>query len=415
MDHKWKQDLQRKVAAYRESPPDIDRHALERRMAEAARAGQRRMTRAWARRIVAAAALAALAVPMVDRLLPEASAPETALQAITPPSATHAAGETIPPQEAATATSRTAAPMTATTTNGNTHTGTPAMVQAITTQPQAAADTADTQDARTAETTPADSPPLKVLRMTPNHRSHDMERPTTEHAIRHRRCVSASLFMANAMTSHDNAAIIPTILNRADPIGSHTSTLGGSYSRPQLAQSKPGTSAVHHRQPVRVGAKISYPIGNGWRVEGGLIYSYLYSELTSRNNNYSYETRQRLHYIGMPIAVSYTFWSGRRFSAYATAGGMIEKMVDGRADTQTIVGATVESDVSSDVSIRPLQLSAGGAMGIECSLADRIGAYVEPGFSYHFDNGSGVPTFYSEKPLAFSLCIGLRISLRGGN
>ena len=42
---------------------------------------------------------------------------------------------------------------------------------------------------------------------------------------------------------------------------------------------------------------------------------------------------------------------------------------------------------------------------------DLVGIYLEPGVSYYFDNGSFVETVYRERPLNFSLGIGLRFNL----
>ena len=51
------------------------------------------------------------------------------------------------------------------------------------------------------------------------------------------------------------------------------------------------------------------------------------------------------------------------------------------------------------------------AVGAEWRFADRLGAYIEPGLSYSFDNGSSVPTVYADRPLAFSLSLGLRLDV----
>ena len=59
----------------------------------------------------------------------------------------------------------------------------------------------------------------------------------------------------------------------------------------------------------------------------------------------------------------------------------------------------------------PLQWSVGASLGIGYRFNGLVGIYLEPGVSYYFDNGSFVETVYRERPLNFSLGIGLRFNL----
>ena len=77
----------------------------------------------------------------------------------------------------------------------------------------------------------------------------------------------------------------------------------------------------------------------------------------------------------------------------------------------TTVGSDSRAGGSHSVAIGPLQLSATAAIGAEWHFSSNIGAYAEPGVTCHFDNGSGVSTFYSENPVAFSLTLGLRFNI----
>ena len=187
-----------------------------------------------------------------------------------------------------------------------------------------------------------------------------------------------------------------------------------SNSAPVLfTNDNPVTRDADHRQPLRAGIKFRYNIDNHWGIESGITYSYLSSTLRSGSRSISSDVEQRLSYIGIPLNVTRYLWSGNRWGVYASAGGMVEKMVKGRRSFSTSVGG--ESDASSveNVSIRPLQYSVNASAGIEYRIWNGIGLYAEPSVDYHFDNGSDIPTIYSDRPLNFALGVGLRFDFGG--
>ena len=167
-----------------------------------------------------------------------------------------------------------------------------------------------------------------------------------------------------------------------------------------------------HYLPIRLGMTLSFRLNNRWSIESGLVYSRLSSDyLTTMENvalgtiGYTSKIEQRLNYLGVPLKVNHQLWENRHFGVYLSAGGMVEKMVDG-----CIKDAT--SKVGESVSIGPLQFSVNGAFGAEYKLIDLLSIYAEPGVGYYFDNGSTVPTFYQDKPFSFNLNLGLRFNLK---
>ena len=167
-----------------------------------------------------------------------------------------------------------------------------------------------------------------------------------------------------------------------------------------------------HHQPVRFGITLSYRLNNRWSIESGLVYSRLSSDyLTTEEDvargtiKYTSKIEQRLNYLGIPLKVNFYLWENRHFAAYLSAGGMVEKMVDGCVKDAT-------SKVGESVSIGPLQFSVNGAVGAEYKLIDLLSIYAEPGVGYYFDNGSTIPTFYQDKPFSFNLNLGLRFNLK---
>ena len=147
---------------------------------------------------------------------------------------------------------------------------------------------------------------------------------------------------------------------------------------------------VHHRQPVRVGMSFRYWLNDRWNLESGLFYTLLASDITTTTAGSATVTKQRLNYIGVPLNVGYQLWTGHRFNLYVSAGGTIEKMLDAK----------------------PWQFSAGGAFGAEFQLTNRFSLYAEPGVSYYFPDDSDFSTFYKDRPLNFSFSLGLRFNLK---
>ena len=173
---------------------------------------------------------------------------------------------------------------------------------------------------------------------------------------------------------------------------------------------EPVEENVHHRQPIRFGLSLRYALNDRWSIDAGLSYTMLSSDFSFSATHYYAEVEQRLNYVGIPISVNYQLWSNRHFNVYASAGGIVEKMVKGKQHFKVTVPSISERDES--VSIGPLQLSINGALGAEYQFVDWLSIYAEPGLGYYFDNGSSVPTFYQEKPLNFNLNLGLRLNIK---
>lgn len=415
MNHNWTDDIRNKLEGYTEQPPCHDPMALCDRMAKAARKARRKaIIMTLGPRLAAAAAVLAIAIPATITMLQhshdDTSAPTTINSHTTSRPNTPLASHSQPsPSEPATVTTVSAdylaytspAPRAAievlkseSSADQQVHPATDAAVTALTTaKPQEhPADPAAHSAAprRQRSLLPAASPQSSVT--------------TSPHPI------SASLSLGAAATDRGiNTATSTAMLTKADPFGWHASQFRGENSMPALAQDNPTTTSSHHSQPITIAMTIGYRLNRHWSLSTGLSYSYHKSEFSASGDNYSSLTTRRLHYIGVPVAASYTLWSNRHLSVYATAGGSIEKAVAGKADTRTIVNGKEQNSDSHNVSISALQLSANAALGAQLLLAPRLAAYAEPGVSYHFHNGSSVPTFYSDNPLAFSLRIGLRM------
>lgn len=169
---------------------------------------------------------------------------------------------------------------------------------------------------------------------------------------------------------------------------------------------------VKHRHPVKLGASVRFGLAGRFGLETGLNYSYHSSDIASGDDKGGYTTEQKLHFVGIPVAVSYDIWHTDFLEVYASAGGAAEFCVSGRSHTEYVEDGKVTGTANADVRDKRPQWSVGASAGVQYNVSNAIGVYVEPGVSYYFDNGSGVNTVYKDKPLNFNLNVGLRFTFR---
>ena len=57
-----------------------------------------------------------------------------------------------------------------------------------------------------------------------------------------------------------------------------------------------------------------------------MTYSYLGSDISQETGNARMETKQKLHYVGIPVNVNYSVLRTNRLNLYASAGVEVEKL-----------------------------------------------------------------------------------------
>lgn len=181
------------------------------------------------------------------------------------------------------------------------------------------------------------------------------------------------------------------------------------YNQPEV------TTEYSHKMPVKIGASIRYDFNKFLGIESGLTYSFLSSDLkTGDEGAVSSWSKgvQSMHYLGIPLNLSFNIFSSRYFNAYVTAGGLMEKCVRGSLKTDEYLDGKYHGSSSTALKQKGLQWSVNGAAGIQVNILPQLGLYMEPGVSHHFSNNSKVRTIYSDKPTDFSLSFGLRYTFR---
>ena len=150
-----------------------------------------------------------------------------------------------------------------------------------------------------------------------------------------------------------------------------------------------------HAVPLSLNASVTLSFTDRWMITTGLRYTYLHSDITVLGDLSQY--CQEIHYLGIPVKASWTFWRSSKLNSYISAG------------------ATIEFPISGSVAGKPLdvpyQWSAGMGIGLQYDKTPHIGIYIEPEVNRYFDNGSRIETVRSERPLTLTLPIGIRFSL----
>jgi hypothetical protein len=261
----------------------------------------------------------------------------------------------------------------------------------------------------TTSTTQKESSPTKSHSATVIYPSDFQYKKTTTSVTASR--LMAKAYLSNSMTGGANAMSLSTAISYGENGGPDTNNPKEETNSPlnpptPIIQEK--EERVSHRQPIRFGLTLCYRLNDQWSIESGLVYSRLSSDYTYLLGGVAYaHGEQKLNYLGIPLKVNHQLWNNRHFGVYVAAGGMMEKMIKGTHQT-TENG----QEQTTDVSIRPLQFSVNGAIGMEYHLTNLMSIYAEPGVGYYFDNGSDVPTYYQEKPFSFNLNVGLRFSIK---
>lgn len=166
-----------------------------------------------------------------------------------------------------------------------------------------------------------------------------------------------------------------------------------------------------HHLPIRIGLSVAYALTDRLSISSGLTYTRLSSDIKDASRESKYIGEQRLHYVGIPVNVSYKVASFRWLGLYGTAGVLAEKCVSGTTDEGYVENNTMKYTNTHDISSKPLQMSVNAGVGIQFDFIDNVGIYAEPGLSYYFDDGSALQTIYKEKPLNFNLNVGVRFKI----
>jgi hypothetical protein len=216
--------------------------------------------------------------------------------------------------------------------------------------------------------------------------------------------VAQANLSSNQMDMNDSASpLTPPSGNppEENPPGEDYVTENDSTSKAinSRALSRSAKDKVRHHLPIRVGLSFRYSNGQRWYIQSGLTYSYLASDIA-----YTERTKQKLHYIGIPLQIGSQLWESNRLKGYISIGGQAEKLISGKATAVSSEGYTSVRRIKDT----RLLFSLLGSVGAEYALKKDLSLYVEPEIHYYFKNGNRLLTHYNDQPLNINLTIGFR-------
>lgn len=167
-------------------------------------------------------------------------------------------------------------------------------------------------------------------------------------------------------------------------------------------------SETRHRMPLTIGLTVNRRLTQHWQVGLGIQYTRMTTDSEWGNTYTRMVKEQRVNYLGLPLSVQWHYPLVSRLSLYTAANVTLQLPLRSTADSRCVLnGLTVESSTER---LHPgIQWSAGLGLGLHYSLTPAVGFFVEPSLQHYFRNSSGVETWQTEHPAAFSVPFGLRI------
>ena len=165
----------------------------------------------------------------------------------------------------------------------------------------------------------------------------------------------------------------------------------------------------YHDKPITFGLSMTKTINRNWNMETGLQYSQLKSEFILGEDDYYVQKRQKIHYLGIPLRLSYKWFGANRWTAYTSVGIIMNIPLSGKTDEQYVTGTVVPYSDSWHFTPQ-FQWTVGTGIGLQYNFANNWGVYLEPTFSWHIPNGSTTRTIWTEHPFTITVPFGIRFT-----
>lgn len=225
---------------------------------------------------------------------------------------------------------------------------------------------------------------------------------------RHRVALKLQLYGENGFigkTSGGNSPVLMSSMPSSDPVYYDKNIKIASFFDERYMAMIPTSDLYEetkHHQPISVGMQVGFHLLPKLKLSTGLVYTKVSSDFISGVSDTRTVSTQDLHYIGIPLNLSYSVWEYKGLHTYVTAGG--EGAVNIKNHTETD-GEVKESKRDK------MQWSTNASVGIQYDFIPQLGVYVEPGMKYYFDNGSQIENIFKDKKLNFNIQFGLRFNI----
>ena len=236
-----------------------------------------------------------------------------------------------------------------------------------------------------------------------------------------RRGLSIGLGATGAGSSSSMDKFEPRAVMGSNPLEGEAGTVGWADDRiltsaGTIVFNQPEVNDSYtHKMPVKLGLTARYAFTNLLGIESGLTYSLLQSDIKrgseSTTGSWS-NSEQTLHYLGVPLNLTFNFLNSKYVDVYASAGGMMEFGVKGSIKTTDHLHNSMTSTHQNAITPKGLLWSVNATAGVQVNVLPSLGIYVEPGMSHHFKNDRQPRSSYTDRPTNFALGFGLRYTFR---
>ena len=236
-----------------------------------------------------------------------------------------------------------------------------------------------------------------------------------------RRGLSIGLGAAGAGSSSSMDKFEPRAVMGSNPLEGEAGTVGWADDRiltsaGTIVFNQPEVNDSYtHKMPVKLGLTARYAFTNLLGIESGLTYSLLQSDIKRGSESTTgawSNSEQTLHYLGVPLNLTFDFLNTRYVNIYAAAGGMMEFGVKGSIKTTDHLNNSMTSTHQNAITPKGLLWSVNAIAGVQVNVLPSLGIYVEPGMSHHFKNDRQPRSSYTDRPTNFALGFGLRYTFR---
>ena len=180
----------------------------------------------------------------------------------------------------------------------------------------------------------------------------------------------------------------------------------------------PLSERKYHERPHTFELSLSYPLSKRWSLTSGLSYTRMKSTFESDDGNMLIRRTQKLHYIGLPLKLTYTLLEKNRWQLYTSGGIGLDIPVRGKETTQYLYMGQYPSELGDSLILPTTharvktswQWSVNIGIGVQYQLLPHVNAYFEPRLQYYIPTGSPTETYRTEHPFDLSLPFGIRFT-----
>lgn len=164
-----------------------------------------------------------------------------------------------------------------------------------------------------------------------------------------------------------------------------------------------------HDKPLTFGISFCKILTDRWSIETGLQYSLLNSRFTMGESGYSIVKKQKAHYLGIPLKLSYRVFDYKHISAYSSTGLTLHIPMYGKQTCNYIVNW--QTAYSDNYHFTPaFQWQTSFSVGLQYKFTPNASVFVEPTINWFVPSNCDKHTIWTEQPIMFTSPFGIRIT-----